>query len=87
MDDQNSIVPDADVAASSFPPVCRPPITIRSMTRTIQLWTPLDDEDAWQMLLVPDGSTDAQVLEWAEQTLPPAAVEKLREVIEREADT
>jgi hypothetical protein len=60
-------------------------ITIRSYFRKIVLSTPLDDEQAWLLLLVPDGSTDAQVLEWAEATLPPAAVEELREVIEREA--
>lgn len=37
------------------------------------------------MLLVPDGSTDAQVLEWAEQTLPPEAAGELRQILEREA--
>ncbi len=30
-------------------------------------------------------TTDEQVLEWAEQTLPEAAVAELREVIKREA--
>jgi hypothetical protein len=35
--------------------------------------------------MVPDGSTDAQVLEWAEQALPPGAVAELAEILEREA--
>jgi hypothetical protein len=60
-------------------------ITIASHTRKIVLTTPLGDDEAWIMLLVPNGSTDAQVLEWAEQTLPAAAVAELREVIQREA--
>jgi hypothetical protein len=64
----------------------RPAITIQSHFRRIVLDTPLDEESAWIMLLVPDGSTDAQVLEWAEATLPPAAVDELREVIERESE-
>ena len=94
MADSTNQRPDYDLGNSSFPqaPLTkvvlsdRPSITVRSMTRKIDLLTPLDDGCAWIMLLVPDGSTDAQVLEWAEATLPPAAVEELREVIEREAD-
>jgi hypothetical protein len=60
-------------------------ITIASHFRKIVLDTPLPDDDAWLMLLIPNGSTDVQVLEWAEQTLPPEAFEELREIIEREA--
>jgi hypothetical protein len=66
----------------------RPPaIILQSLTRRIVLSTPLDDNDetAWIALLVPEGSTDAQVLEWAEMSLPPGAVAELREVIKREA--
>ena len=93
MADSTNQRPDYDLGNSSFPQApltkvvlsdTRPSITVRSMTRKIDLLTPLDDECAWLLLLVPDGSTDAQVLEWAEATLPPAAVEELREVIERE---
>jgi hypothetical protein len=49
------------------------------------LTTPLSEDSTWILLLVPDGSTDAQVLEWAEQTLPPEAVAELREILERES--
>jgi hypothetical protein len=77
----------ADPAASSFPSVRRRPaaIEVRSTLRHVSLSTPLPDEASWIMLLVPDGSTDAQVLEWAEQTLPPEAVAELREILERES--
>jgi hypothetical protein len=61
-------------------------IVVQSLTRRIALSTPLPEEDAWVLLCIPGGSTDQQVLEWAAQTLPPAAVAELREVIEREAD-
>jgi hypothetical protein len=85
--------PDYDLGNSSFPrsPLRkiiisdRPAITIRSLTRRIDLFTPLASGCEWMLLLIPDGSTDAQVLEWAEATLPPAAVEELRSIIEREA--
>ena len=60
-------------------------ISIRSLTRCITLDTPLPDDRAWIMLLIPEGSTDAQVIEWATKTLPPPAVVELRERIEREA--
>jgi hypothetical protein len=71
-----------DASSSHRPPAA---ITVRSHFGHIDLTTPLPDEDAWLMLLVPNGSTDQQVLAWAEQTLPPAAVDELRERIEREA--
>jgi hypothetical protein len=60
-------------------------ITVRSYTRRIDLRTPLSEDGAWLLLCVPDGSTDEQVIAWAEETLPPAAVAELREIIEREA--
>lgn len=62
-------------------------IEIRSYNRRIRLQTPLDPENetARAVLLVPVGSTDVQVLAWAEETLPPAAVEELRAIIELEA--
>jgi hypothetical protein len=80
--------PDADPAGSSFPPQAshRPTaIEVRSTLRRVSLTTPLPDEAAWVMLLVPDGSTDAQVLEWAEHTLPPEAAAELRQILKREA--
>jgi hypothetical protein len=64
----------------------RAAITVRSTFRKVELETKLDDDQAWVLLLVPDGSSDAQVIEWAATTLPPEAVEELREVIEREAN-
>jgi len=61
-------------------------IVVASRTRRIALSTPLPEEGSWVMLLVPDGSTDVQVLDWAEQTLPAAAVDELRARIERDAE-
>jgi hypothetical protein len=61
-------------------------ITVRSHTRTVALNTPLDDDQSWLMLLIPEGSSDAQVLEWAEETLPAEAVAELAEIIQRQAD-
>jgi hypothetical protein len=50
------------------------------------LSTPLPDDAAWIMLLVPNGSSDEEVLSWAAETLPPAAVAELATIIEREAE-
>jgi hypothetical protein len=60
-------------------------ISVRSHTRRIDLTTPLPEEGSWMLLCIPEGSTDAQVLEWAAETLPSDAVDELREIIEREA--
>jgi hypothetical protein len=40
-----------------------------------------------QILFVPTGSTDVQVLEWAVGVLDPASLAELRQIIEREAQT
>jgi hypothetical protein len=63
-------------------------ISIRSLHRRIDLATPLDadDETAWLLLLIPVGATDVQVIQWAAETLPPAAVEELAERIALEAE-
>ena len=61
-------------------------ITIASLTRRIVLSTPLDDDQAWLLLLVPDGSTDEQVIGWCRDLLPADAMAELIERIEREAD-
>ena len=60
-------------------------ITVQSLTRRIALSTRLPKEGAWIMLLVPDGSTDREVLSLAAETLPAAAVAELAEVIELQA--
>jgi hypothetical protein len=57
---------------------------IRSMFRTVRLTTPPPDNVASQTLLVPTGSTDAEVLAWASQCLDAASLAELREVLERE---
>ncbi len=66
---------------------CRASITIRSMLRRVDLQTPFGEEGAWALLLVPDGSTDAQVLAWCKDLLPAEAFEELKEIIEREASS
>jgi hypothetical protein len=62
-------------------------ISVRSLTRRIDLTTPLDDKDetAWLLLMIPSGASDEQVIRWATETLPPAAVDELRERIAAEA--
>jgi hypothetical protein len=60
-------------------------ITIASYTRKIVLSTPLADDTSWILLLVPEGSTDQQVLEWSEDLLPPDAMAELRQRIEADA--
>jgi hypothetical protein len=60
-------------------------IEVWSRHRRVRLATPPAEPWAMQILAVPDGSTDVQVLEAAAQVLDPAALAELREVIEREA--
>jgi len=38
-----------------------------------------------QVLFVPSGSSDTQVLEWAAGVLDPASLAELRDILEREA--
>lgn len=57
---------------------------VRSTTRRVSLRTPPSEDCADQCLLVPTGSTDQQVLEWASQCLDPASLAELREIIARE---
>jgi hypothetical protein len=57
-------------------------LEVRSLTRHIRV--ELEDEDAnssWAILLIPAGSTDVQVIEWAAQCLPPEHVTVLRSAI------
>jgi hypothetical protein len=54
------------------------------MFRTVRLTTPPPDAVASQMLLVPTGSTDAEVLAWASECLDAESLAELREVLERE---
>lgn len=60
-------------------------ILVWSSHRRIRLETPPPDGSQRQVLAVPNGSTDVQVLGWAAECLEPAALQELREVIEREA--
>jgi hypothetical protein len=43
-----------------------------------------DDDSSWTMLLVPEGSTDVQVIGWAERYLPSPHANALRAAIEYE---
>ena len=54
---------------------------VRSIARRVVLRTPPPGDCASQCLLVPDGSTDQQVLEWAAECLDEASLAELREVI------
>jgi hypothetical protein len=47
----------------------------------VALRTPPPEDCADQCLLVPTGSTDQQVLEWASECLDPASLAELREII------
>lgn len=54
-------------------------IEVRSLHRTVKLDLGPDGDDGWQRwLLVPVGSTDAQVLAWAADGWPPRIVAALR---------
>jgi hypothetical protein len=58
-------------------------LEVTSLTRHVRI--ELEDEDAdWNSatLLVPEGSTDVQVMEWAAQCLPPEHLAVLRSAIE-----
>ena len=57
------------------------------MTRCVRLATPPADPWQRQVLWVPIGSSDQQVLGWAAEVLDPASLAELREVIERDAAT
>jgi hypothetical protein len=54
---------------------------VRSITRRVALRTPPPEDCVDQCLLVPAGSTDQQVLEWASECLDPASLAELREII------
>jgi hypothetical protein len=58
---------------------------VRSLLRTVQLTTPPPEPWTTRILLVPVGSTDRQVLEWASQCLDPASLDELRDVLEHQA--
>jgi hypothetical protein len=58
---------------------------VRSLQRTVQLTTPPPEPWTMQVLLVPVGSTDVQVVEWAAKVLDPASLSELCELLEREA--
>ncbi len=60
-------------------------IEVKSFTRKIRLDFDDEDEHVWCMLLVPEGSTDQQVLSWASDFFEPPHVDALRAVIEAEA--
>ncbi len=52
-------------------------IEIKSWTRCVRLDTPPPEGIAWQLLLVPDGSHDTDVLGWAKELLAPDAAAEL----------
>jgi hypothetical protein len=87
MDDGNTTRPalEADPAASSMPNVAPPAVEVQSLHRRVRLHSPAADCWQHQALLVPLGSSDQQVLEWAAEFLSADAVAELREIIERQA--
>lgn len=58
---------------------------VRSLLRTVRLHTPPKEPWTMQVLFVPSGSSDTQVLEWAAGVLDPASLAELRDILEREA--
>ena len=60
-------------------------VQVRSLLRKVTLSSPPAEGWRDQVLLVPVGSTDVEVLTWAEGFLSAEAVAELREVIERAA--
>jgi hypothetical protein len=58
-------------------------IEVRSATRQILVeLEDTDDDSSWAMLLVPEGSTDVQVIGWVERYLPSPHASALRAAIE-----
>jgi hypothetical protein len=58
-------------------------LEVKSLTRCVRVELEDKDGDASRvMLLIPTGSTDAQVMEWAAQCLPPQDLAPLRAAIE-----
>jgi len=58
---------------------------VKSLHRRVTLSTPPPEPWTMQVLYVPIGSSDAQVIAWASQCLDAASLAELRDVIEREA--
>jgi hypothetical protein len=54
------------------------------MFRTVRLTTPPPGNVASQTLLIPTGSTDAEVLAWASECLDAVSLAELREVLARD---
>jgi hypothetical protein len=57
-------------------------LEVRSLHRKVRL--ELGEGDGYQMLLVPIGSTDKQVLAWAAEVLPARVVNQLQNVLAEE---
>ena len=71
---------DAAVAAEGGMPMW---VEVRSATRQILVeLEDTDDDSSWAMLLVPEGSTDVQVIGWVERYLPSPHASALRAAIE-----
>jgi hypothetical protein len=58
-------------------------LEVKSLTRRVRIELEGEDGDSsWVMLLIPMGSTDVQVIEWAAQYLPPEHLAALCSAIE-----
>jgi len=59
---------------------------VRSLHRVVKLRTPPPDGHR-QILLVPEGSTDEEVLAWAAELLDEASLAEFRETIQAQSQT
>jgi hypothetical protein len=58
-------------------------LEVKSLTRRVRIELEGEDDDSsWVMLLIPTGSTDVQVIEWAARYLPPEHLTALCSAIE-----
>ncbi len=58
---------------------------VRSLHRRVRLATPPAEPWALQVLSVPVGATDQQILGWAAEVLDERSLAELRQIIERDA--
>lgn len=62
-------------------------ILVWSNYRRIRLRTPPPEGSTRQILGIPAGSTDLQVLDWAAELLSPQALAELRQIIQQQAQS
>jgi hypothetical protein len=60
---------------------------IRSLHRVVKLRTPPPDGISRQVLLIPEGATDEEVLGWAAEVLDDASMVELRKILRAQSQT